>query len=334
MLLILSCGSKPFKGKKAQPTPTPNSKDVVATIDGKQITYGELDEAMRPQLYRLEERIYAMKLNTLNELVSKKIMDEEAKKQGITVEELLKKEVKSKSQIDEKEVNEFYNRFKDRIQGTDAEKKKQLREIFLSRKERETEANFMENLKRNHKVDILLQPPEPLTVDVSADDDPYKGSKQAPVTIIEFSDFQCPYCKKATETIKEVVDSYKGKVKLVFRDFPLPMHKDAELASIASECADDQDKFWDYHDKLFANQQALDVSALKKYAGELKLNMNKFNKCLDSKKYKDEVAKDREDGEKAGVSGTPAFFVNGKFVAGLKPADYFKKLIDAELAKK
>lgn len=175
-------------------------------------------------------------------------------------------------------------------------------------------------------------------VDVSADDDAVKGNANAPVTIIEFSDYECPFCERHfqetyPQLLKEYVDT--GKIKLVFRDFPLSsIHPNAQKAAEAAECAGEQSKYWQMHDKLYSNQDALDVESLKKYAKELGLNTAAFNTCLDSGKMADEVAKDFADGQDAGVTGTPGFFINGRFLAGAYPFETFKKIIDEELVKK
>lgn len=174
---------------------------------------------------------------------------------------------------------------------------------------------------------------EEVVADVSADDDPIKGDKNAKVTIIEFSDFECPFCEKAEPTLKKIMDKYAGKVKLVYRDFPLTFHKSAQKASEASQCANDQGKYWEYHDKLYANQKALAVADLKKYAVDLGLDIAKFNECLDNNKFADEVKKDLADGEAAGVDGTPAFFINGRKIVGAQPYESFEKIIEEELKK-
>jgi len=170
----------------------------------------------------------------------------------------------------------------------------------------------------------------------TVDDDPMEGDKNAKVTIIEFSDFQCPFCGKFySDAYKQIDEQYikTGKVKLVFRDFPLSFHQNAHPAAEAAECANEQGKFWEMHNKLFENQQALAVTDLKQYAADLKLDVKKFNDCFDSGKYKAEIDKDAADGGKVGVSGTPAFFINGIALTGAQPFSAFKEVIDAELAK-
>lgn len=177
-------------------------------------------------------------------------------------------------------------------------------------------------------------PPE--KVEVSIDDDAVKGDKNAKVTIVEFSDFQCPYCGRfALQTLPSIRKDYvdTGKVKIVFRDFPLSFHENAQKASEAAECAGEQGKYWEMHDKLFQNQQALDVESLKKYAKEIGLDTAKFNNCLDSGSMASEVKKDFNDGVAYGVTGTPSFFINGQKIVGAQPYEVFKQIIDAELAK-
>lgn len=170
---------------------------------------------------------------------------------------------------------------------------------------------------------------------VSVGDDPQKGNSEAKITIIEFSDFQCPFCKKALPTIDKILEDYPNQIKFVYRDFPLDFHDNAQKAAEAAECADDQGKFWEYHDLLFEHQDewSEDSEEFKKYAKDLGLDEPQFVQCLDSGKYKEEVKKDQSDGESVGVSGTPTFFINGHKLVGAKPYQEFKKIIDEELKK-
>ncbi len=174
------------------------------------------------------------------------------------------------------------------------------------------------------------------SVEASADDDPSLGPLSAPVTIIVFSDYQCPFCARVEPTLKQVMDTYKEEVRLVFRDFPLGFHQYAQLAAEASECADEQGKFWEYHDLLFAKQSEwspVGINKFKEYALDLGLDASQFNACLESGKYADEVKKDLEEGQAAGVTGTPAFFVNGVLVSGAQPFSTFQQIIEQELNK-
>lgn len=174
----------------------------------------------------------------------------------------------------------------------------------------------------------------PARADVEIEGHPMKGSPDAPVTIVEFSEFQCPYCGRYTqETFPLIDETYiqTGKVKYVFRHFPLNFHEYAQKAAEASACAEEQGMFWEYHDVLFANQDALDVDSLKQYAADLGLDMAKFNACLDSGAMADRVQQDVSDGAVLGVSGTPAFFINGIALFGAQPFSSFQDLIEEEL---
>jgi protein-disulfide isomerase len=171
---------------------------------------------------------------------------------------------------------------------------------------------------------------------ILADDDPVKGDQNAPVTIVEFSDFQCPFCGRFwSQTLPQIKEDYidTGKVKFVYRDFPLSFHQYAQKASEAAECADEQGKFWEYHDKLFENQQFLDTESLKQYAADLGLDTEKFNSCIDTGKYSSEVRKDFQDGQTNGVSGTPTFFINGQKLVGAQPYSAFQQIIDSLISE-
>ncbi len=177
-------------------------------------------------------------------------------------------------------------------------------------------------------------------IDVSIDDDAIKGNQDAKVTIIEFSDFQCPFCgRHFQQTLPEITEKYieTEKVRYIFRDFPLGFHENAQKAAEAAECArfvaGNDETYWKIHDKLFENQDALDIESLKQYAKELGLNTEKFNDCLDSGQMENEVKNDLEEGQNYGVKGTPAFFINGRFVSGAQPFSVFEEIIEEELAK-
>lgn len=177
--------------------------------------------------------------------------------------------------------------------------------------------------------------PSPSDVkDVEIAGAPMRGPEDAPVTIVEFSDFQCPYCSRVTPTLERVMNDYDGKVRLAFRQFPLTnIHPMAQKAAEASLCAHEQEKFWAMHDAMFADQGNLGVDALKSKAGELGLDAEQFAACLDSGKYAEEVSSDMKAGQAAGVSGTPAMFINGRFISGAVPYEQVAEVIDDELQR-
>jgi protein-disulfide isomerase len=186
---------------------------------------------------------------------------------------------------------------------------------------------FFKEFRTRAHIEILLKRPELIRMDITADDDPYLGSEDAPITIIEFADYQCPFCSKVSSLLRDVLGKKKDKVKLVVRDFPLPFHKNARMAAEAAECADEQEKFWHYNELLFNNQQSLAIENLKDYAKAIGLNTEKFNQCLDSKKQRSEVEKDAADAKLAGINSTPSIFINGYYISGMPTLAYLEEVI-------
>jgi protein-disulfide isomerase len=176
-------------------------------------------------------------------------------------------------------------------------------------------------------------PAEKVATDIKVAGAPTKGPKNAPVTLVVFSDFQCPYCSRAVPTLKEIEKQYAGKVKMIFKHQPLPMHSNAKAAAMASMAANEQGRFWEMHDKLFANQQSLDPASLERFASELGLDMGKFKVAMDSNKFEAYISADSSEGTRVGANGTPTFFVNGRQIVGAQPFDSFKRVIDEELKK-
>ena len=197
--------------------------------------------------------------------------------------------------------------------------------------------NLYTEFDANEELNTIAQPTPaqtPIKITVSADDDPVKGLKDAPVTIIEFSDFECSFCARYyLQTLPQIDENYiqSGKAKLIFRDYPLGFHPYAKKAAEASECAHEQGKYWEYHNKLFENQEALDIESLKQYAIDLGLDITVFNECLDSGIMSSEVDMDFQDGVGYGISGTPSFFINGIKVVGAQPYEVFEQIIEQEL---
>jgi protein-disulfide isomerase len=199
--------------------------------------------------------------------------------------------------------------------------------------------NLYYEFNANKELDTIAQPTaaptQPLVkLTVSADDDPVKGLNDAPITMIEFSDYECPFCARYyLQTFPQIDENYiqTGKVKLIFRDYPLGFHQYAKKAAEASECADEQGKYWEYHSVLFENQEALDNESLKQYAVDLGLDATAFNECLDSGIMTPEIEKDFQDGVSYGIRGTPSFFINGIKVVGAQPYEVFEQLIEQEL---
>jgi protein-disulfide isomerase len=220
--------------------------------------------------------------------------------------------------------------------GTDS----QIVESYVSKDGTLFFTDFIDTTQPFPTAPAITTTPSPVSnIDMKAliDDDPWAGDKNADVIIVEFSDFQCPFCARALPTVNQIKETYGEKVLFVYRDFPLhSIHPEAQKAAEASQCAFDQDKFWEYHDLLFEKQSdwsGVGVPKFKEYAVDLGLDTDAFNDCLDSNKYADEVQADLLEGTHFGVTGTPAFFINGQKVSGAQPFSTFKQIIDAELTK-
>ncbi|MFP2960145.1 thioredoxin domain-containing protein [Myxococcus sp. 1LA] len=316
--------------------PAPDT--VVATFgDGQKITYKELNERLQEPLANLEKQKTQLLKRGLDGMVTEKLVDAEAKKRGMSQEAFLKAEIDDKVPAPtEERIKEVYDGAAGQLpEGSTYEAMKpQIVEFLTQQPKQERAQALFEELRKSANVKLTLpEPPRPPAVrkQVAATGAAKGGPEGAPVTIVEFSDFQCPFCSRANPALAQVQQEYGDKVRIVFRHFPLDFHKEAPKASEASLCAGDQGKFWEMHDALFANQQALGVDALKKHAADLKLDTAKFNACLDSGEKGAIVQKDLAEGKQAGVTGTPAFFINGILLSGAQPFDEFKSIIDAEL---
>ncbi len=300
---------------------TPGQK-VLARVDGTVITETQITEAIAGQLLKLKRDRHDLIERTVDAEIRKVVLANAASERGISTEELLKLEATDKAgAIPAAEVDAFYEARKAQIRQPKESVEERIRQILAS------EA-FYERLEGAAEIEKLT---EPFRVEVAAVG-PSKGPENAPVTIVEFSDFECPYCGRVNPSIRQIEENYGDRVKIVFRQFPLSFHPNAQKAGEASLCADEQGKFWQMHDSLFGNQKNLGVEGLKGIAAEIAdLDPAAFNACLDSGKHAETVSKDVAEGSRAGVSGTPAFFINGRFLSGAQPYETFAEIIDDEL---
>ncbi len=222
-----------------------------------------------------------------------------------------------------------YQSEKDNLHRPFERVKAQLQQALKQEKLQEARQKYLEHLRKQAGVSILLRPPR---VEVGYDPARLRGSPQAPIIIVEFADFQCRFCRQAEPTIENLVAKYAGRVSLAYRDFPLRgIHSQAQLAAEASRCAGEQGKFWEFHDLLFATPDKLNRDGLFEHTRNLKLDEKQFDSCLSSGKYKARIEEDVQDGIRAGVEGTPGFFINGSFLSGAQPAAAFDELIQAQL---
>lgn len=316
-------------GQAKKPAPV---DEAVALIGDTAVTVAQVDEAARDRLARLRAEEYQIRKQVLEDLINKTLVEREAAARGISPEELVKREIEAKIlPVTEDQKRAVYESMPQSYAGKpEAEALAQIERNLTNLRTSEARRRFYGDLRERAKVKVLLEAPR-MAVDASSD--PAKGPSDAPVTIVEFADFQCPACRTASQTLRRVQERYGAKVRVVFRDFPLPIHKQAAKAAEAAACADEQGKFWEYHDKLFETQSALLVADLKQRASELGLDAKRFGECLESNKYAAEWQQDMADGRRYGISGTPTFFVNGRMVAGNPPVESFVEIVEEELAR-
>lgn len=312
---------------------------VVATADGVEIRGDEVESATNGQTFQLRQQIFEARRGWVQNEIAKRLVEREAKKEGLGLEEFLEKKISGGSKpVSDTDVQMFYRANQAMMKKPDGtvasldEVKDRIREHLEGQGKGQKRQEYLAKLIEDNKVKILMEPLDPPTIEVSVDDDPSKGPKDAPVTIVEFSDFQCPACRQADFRMLDLLKQFEGKVHFVYRDFPLTRHKDAVPASVAANCAKEQGKYWEFHELLFQNQNNLKPADFTRHAETLKLDMKKFAECQTDPKWVAEVNKDLEDGEKAGVNSTPSFFVNGKLVPGANIAE-ITRLIEKELAK-
>jgi protein-disulfide isomerase len=337
--LLAACFSIPT-AVTAQDRPGPRPK-AVAAIDGKEISETELNQAAASELEKLEmqklqfeaeyvhNRQRALE-SALAHLIEERLLDEQASRLGITKQELVAREVEAKVQApSQEEIDQFYESNRDRIRAPKEQILPQISQYLRQQNLNKAKQHYLDVLKKDRKVTLSLAP---LRQDVSLAGHPTKGKVPAPVTIVEFSDFQCPYCREFTATLERVMKEFPSEVRLVFRQLPLvDIHPMAEKAAEAALCALDQGKFWELHDLMFKDQTSLKVEDLKAKALGLGLDAAAFNSCLDSGKQTQRVRDDMRDGARLGAGGTPAIFINGRFFSGARPFEDIALIINEEL---
>lgn len=307
----------------------------LAEIDGTIITRIDVDKSGGKQLQALRQQLYRLERQKLDEHIGAMLVTREAKKRGVAVATLLEQEVNSTvNPPSDEEIRSLYEKNKERIPVEFEKVRDQMRNYLHEQKITERKIEYFKTLRINGKVTTYLKPPELVRVDLSVNGAPSKGSEKAEVTIVKFEDFQCPYCKAVQPNYQEVLKRYDGKVRLVHKDLPLDqIHPQARQAAEAARCADDEGKFWQYHDKLYASAPKAAPEDLKSYAKEVGLNGNSFEKCLSTGKYKGRVQKDVDEGAVLGLTGTPIFFINGRELSGAQSVEAIAQIIDEELAR-
>jgi protein-disulfide isomerase len=311
-----------------------SGNQVVATVGDHQITLGDLDAAVLQSVSK--SQLYELRKQALDKMLDTELIDAAAKKANLTPDAYLARELHSNGgQVTEADARKYYDAHK---AGIDAQTggrpfsaiKGLLINAIQRHNDRDKRDALVAKLRTAAHVKVTLEAPR---MNIVSSGHPWTGGKDAKVTIVEFSDFQCPYCRSAEPVLKQVRSKYGDKVKFVYMDFPLGMHQHAMDAAVAGRCAAAQDKFWQLHDAMFSDQTKLDAAGLKASAAKAGLDTKKFDACFDARPGVDGIKSDQVQGERLGVSGTPTFFVNGRELVGMESESAFSDVIDDELSR-
>jgi protein-disulfide isomerase len=331
-------GSAPAAGVPAAVAPARSSPPgatgtgVVAEVNGGAILLSELEQRAGSRLLRIRQEEYETRSQVLDELIAERLVAAEAQARGVSAERLLKDEVDARVvPPTEAQIATIYDQNRARFGAAPrGQAIARIREVLTERAVAERRADFEKELRAKARVAVRLEPPRATVVVPQGA--PATGPATAPVTIVEFTDYQCPYCHRAQAVIDEVLQRYAGKVRFVHLDFPLDGHPEAVPAARAARCAGEQGRFWEYHRSMMSRPGPLDPADLSGRAATLKLDAAKFQSCVASDRFDEAIHAELRYGSELGVSGTPAYFVNGRMLSGSRPIESFVEVIDAELS--
>lgn len=304
---------------------------VFATVNGIRVTSGDVEEALKPTVFSVQEQIYDLRKKALDVKINDLLLDEAAKKKNVSSDALFNSEILPRVKpVTEKDIRKFYDENKEKVNSSYEQVHAQILQMLQNREQGNAASAYAEELRKGATLEVFLRPPDPPVINISIDDRPWTGAANALVTIIEFTDFECPSCANAQPVMEALVKEFGDKVKLVAHSFPLEQHKHAFKAAEAAEAAREQGKYWEYSAVLFKNQKDLEVAKLKEYAGQVGLDRKKFDEALDSGRFADAVKQELSTGDRIGVDSTPSIFINGKRIRE-KTREALKSAIEAAL---
>jgi protein-disulfide isomerase len=306
----------------------PSGSVVLVEVNGAKLTMADLEKKSASTLFQARTNYYAAERKAIEGLVDDYLLDREAAKEGVTVSELLDRHVNSAIAKDPSE--EALRVYYEGIDTTEpyAAVRQKIIDSLRTRRIAKAKAAYLQSLRSQASVVIRLAPPR---APISMKDVPVRGAANPRVTVLEYADFECPYCQQVYPILEKLQAEFKGKIAFAYKDFPLPMHADAEKAAEAAHCAGAQGKYWDYHDLLFT-KKVLDVGSLKAYARTLKLDGSAFDACLDSGRMEPIVKDQAAEAQALGLQGTPSILVNGSFVSSAMTYDALHAVITEELS--
>lgn len=306
---------------------------VLASVNGHPITLKQVDESMATQIYPLQQQLYAIRKAALENLVTAKILQSEAAARGISIEELRRQLTLGEINVARAQIDEAYAQNKSFFASMSPDEARERLRLDLENQARmKYYRTGLEALRKKWTVELSFNAPE-FVLDLDDGVSPAKGSTKPAVTIVEFSDFECPFCSEVQNTLKQVMQTYGKDVRLVFKHMPLEGHRNSLPAARAAYCAAEQDRFWQFHDALFASRN-LSPALFEEIANDLGLGLPKFRACLDSEHSRTAIVKDIETARLFRIESTPSFIINGKLIKGAVSFADFQKIIERELSQR
>lgn len=309
--------------------PAPNN-EIAAKMGEFEITNQKLTQGVESDLFEAKRKVYEIKMNRLQGLILEHLIENDPRKSGLSNDQFLERYILSDARVSDQEINEFITKRAIPSEHVNEELKDRIRQYIMMEKKKEMIDQWLAQQTASTPIEVYFERPRRPTFEVEVGDAPTKGRPNAEITIVEFSDFQCPFCAKGAEIMREVKNKYGNKVRLVYKNFPLPFHQHAAEAAHAALCANEvsTDSFWKLHKEMFLNQQNLNTSGLKQKAQRVGLNVDDFTACLESGRFQSKIQQNIEQGRQLGVQSTPTYFINGQLLSGAQPLEAFSEVID------
>jgi protein-disulfide isomerase len=308
---------------------------AAAIIDNQIITHQQIIDPIVDKLYEAERKIYDLKFAQLRSQLLQRFVAKHPQSKGMSPDQFIQTHIIKNPSATDLEVDQFIVAKRIPSEKINPQLKAQVKDYIIKDKTRRRISNWLDQQSEEHGVIINLKRPDRPRVDIAINGAPTWGKKEAKITLVEYSDFQCPYCARAEATVKQIKERYKDQVKIVYKQFPLNFHKDAFRASEASLCANDQssDYFWKLHEFMLFNPKKLSAEQINTQAALLGMDGPRFKQCLSGGKFTAKVNQEIAEGNLLGVQATPMFFVNGITVRGAQPFEVFEEIIEEELAR-
>jgi len=334
-LILLSCNKiTPAPSIQYNIVQSPKDKNIVAKIGSQNVTKRQLYRNIEVELFELEEKIYKLKMDRMKILMLEKFMYEHPGKKGLTNDQFLEKYITKNLKVTKADFDAFVKKRGIPEAHISDDIKSRIEKFLEQEEKKKAIEKWIAFNQKKHKVEIYFPRPRRPEFNVEVKDAPFYGNKDAAVTIVEYSDFQCPFSKQGSKIIKKIKDSYGNKVRIIHKNFPLPFHKFANIMAQAGLCAWEQgnEKFWPYYEGLYLNQTLGDEKSLVNLAKQSGLKTDRFSDCLKTEKYKQKIDNQIKEANKLGIKSTPTFYVNGKIISGAQKFEVFRDLINEEMS--